>query len=232
MAKNDFPRILTLLRKEKGFSQKKAAADLEISQALLSHYEKGIRECGLNFVLRAASYYDVSCDYLLGRTPHRNGAVFFAKDIPDESASPADNLHSLNEYDRKIIVNSIHIVFGILEKINSETLTKETASYLSSAIYKVFRTLHAANPKNPNNTFSLNRRLFDAEINMQMLMSEARAKFLLSGESIEGCLSIKREQLPLLTSEALMQEFPLFAPSLFDLIENTEKGIGSVVIEA
>ena len=51
---SDFPRILTLLRKEQGISQKKAAADLGISQALLSHYEKGIRECGLDFIVRTA----------------------------------------------------------------------------------------------------------------------------------------------------------------------------------
>ena len=44
-----FSRIITLLRKEKGISQKQASKDLGISQALLSHYEKGIRECGLNF---------------------------------------------------------------------------------------------------------------------------------------------------------------------------------------
>ena len=43
-----FPRIITLLRKERGLSQKKAAEELCISQALLSHYEKGIRECGLD----------------------------------------------------------------------------------------------------------------------------------------------------------------------------------------
>lgn len=52
----DFSRILTLLRKEKGISQKLAAAELNISQALLSHYEKGIRECGLDFVIRAADF--------------------------------------------------------------------------------------------------------------------------------------------------------------------------------
>ncbi len=49
MANNDFPRLLTLLRKERGLSQKQAATDLKVSQALLSHYEKGIRECGLDF---------------------------------------------------------------------------------------------------------------------------------------------------------------------------------------
>ena len=51
-----FPRILTLLRKERGISQKEAASSLLVSQALLSHYEKGIRECGLDFVVRAADF--------------------------------------------------------------------------------------------------------------------------------------------------------------------------------
>ena len=41
----DFPRIMTLLRKERGLSQKQAAADLDVTQALLSHYENGKREC-------------------------------------------------------------------------------------------------------------------------------------------------------------------------------------------
>ena len=63
-----FPLILTLLRKERGISQKEAASSLLVSQALLSHYEKGIRECGLDFVVRAADFYGVYCDYLLGRT--------------------------------------------------------------------------------------------------------------------------------------------------------------------
>ena len=71
----DFPRIITLLRKEKGMSQKQAAAELGISQALLSHYEKGIRECGLDFLVRVAKYYDVSCDYLVGITSDRKGAI-------------------------------------------------------------------------------------------------------------------------------------------------------------
>ena len=67
----DFSRILTLLRKEKGISQKTAAQQLGVSQALLSHYEKGIRECGLDFLVRCADFYGVSCDYLLGRSQER-----------------------------------------------------------------------------------------------------------------------------------------------------------------
>ena len=55
---SDFARIITLQRKERHISQKQAAADLGISQALLSHYEKGIRECGLNFLVKVADYYN------------------------------------------------------------------------------------------------------------------------------------------------------------------------------
>ncbi len=67
------PIILSELRKSKGISQKEASAKLGISQALLSHYEKGIRECGLGFLVRAADFYGVSCDYLLGRTNSPSG---------------------------------------------------------------------------------------------------------------------------------------------------------------
>ena len=62
-----FGNILSSLRRKQGFSQRKVASDLQISQALLSHYENGAREPGLEFVCRACDYYGVSADYLLGR---------------------------------------------------------------------------------------------------------------------------------------------------------------------
>lgn len=58
---------MSTLRKKRGLSQRKVASDLQISQALLSHYENGAREPGLEFVCRACEYYGVSADYLLGR---------------------------------------------------------------------------------------------------------------------------------------------------------------------
>jgi len=68
-----FATILSQLRKERGISQKKAATELGISQALLSHYEKGIRECGLDFIIKCSEYYGVTTDYLLGVSENRNG---------------------------------------------------------------------------------------------------------------------------------------------------------------
>ena len=64
---------LVELRTEKGYSQKAVAVDLGISQALLSKYERGIREFNLDFLCRIAEYYNVTTDYILGRTDSRTG---------------------------------------------------------------------------------------------------------------------------------------------------------------
>ena len=72
---SDFSRCLSLLRQERGVSQRAAAKDLGISQALLSHYENGVREPGLAFVVKACNYYHVSADFLLGRTLSRDGTT-------------------------------------------------------------------------------------------------------------------------------------------------------------
>ena len=82
----DFSRTLALLRQEKEISQRKAAADLGISQALLSHYENGVREPGLAFVKKACDYYHVSADYLLGRTLDRDGGMIDSDELYDSSA--------------------------------------------------------------------------------------------------------------------------------------------------
>ncbi len=50
--KNKFAQTITELRHRKGITQKQAAAELGVSQALLSHYEKGVRECGLDFLFK------------------------------------------------------------------------------------------------------------------------------------------------------------------------------------
>ena len=68
-----FSNRITALRKERGLSQKEVAMSLGVSQALLSHYEKGVRECGLEFVVRCAEYFGVTTDYLLGKDESKYG---------------------------------------------------------------------------------------------------------------------------------------------------------------
>ena len=141
---SEFPRILTLLRKEKGISQKKAAAELGISQALLSHYEKGIRECGLEFLVKASDFYGVSCDYLLGRSPERTGSKLTVDDIPEADAAGKENVvrgSILPTLNKKLISNSLNILFDYLRRSNCKTLISEVSSYLMLALYKMFSLL-------------------------------------------------------------------------------------------
>ena len=63
-----FAENIGRLRRGSGQSQREAAAGLGISPALLSHYENGAREPGLDFVVRVCDYYGVTADFLLGRT--------------------------------------------------------------------------------------------------------------------------------------------------------------------
>lgn len=83
---SDFARVFSSLRKERGYSQKKVAKDMGISQALLSHYENGLREPRIDFLIKICNYYDVSADYLLGMTGVRsNFSTKLKKDHAEES---------------------------------------------------------------------------------------------------------------------------------------------------
>lgn len=62
---------LKSLRKEKNISQLKLALDLNMNQNSISRYENGEREADYNTLIKFADYFDVSLDYLLGRSDKR-----------------------------------------------------------------------------------------------------------------------------------------------------------------
>lgn len=224
----DFPRILTLLRKEKGISQKTAAGDLGISQALLSHYEKGIRECGLDFLVRTANYYGVSCDYLLGRSPDRNGTTLTVEDIPEPDAVGKENvMHGsiLPVLNKKLIANSMNILFDLLQKSKNKALIQEVSSFLMLAVYRVFRIVYSANPKNQNGLFTVPKQVASHYAAAAMAVSEANAAAVASGDALEGQEPLKEVESLAITSESLNQTYPMFASSLMNLIQNSESKI-------
>ena len=103
--KSDFSEILSGLRRGKALSQRQAAADLGISQALLSHYENGAREPKLEFVVKACDYYNVPADYILGRNGERRNEITRLKksvrevldDIEKHKTAEADLFEKLKQ---------------------------------------------------------------------------------------------------------------------------------------
>lgn len=224
----EFPRRMTLLRKECGLSQKQVAQKLEISQALLSHYEKGIRECGLDFLMKAADFYNVSCDYLLGRSPDRSGMLITVEDIPEpdaigkESHMKGSVLPILN---KKLIANSLNILFDLLSKSGSKELVANISQYLMTAVYKMFRITYNANPKNQNIMFNVPEQAYRGYCNAAMDIAEERARALSSGAPLGDQTPITNVEALAVTTESLSNKYPLFATSLLNLIQNTESRV-------
>ena len=182
----DFNRIITLLRKERGITQKKAAQDLGVSQALLSHYEKGIRECGLDFVVRVADYYQVSCDYLLGRSPDRAGVTLTVEELPEPESGRDGHFRGsvLPTLNKKLLFNSMNILYDKLNSCPDKSLVSEISAYLMLAVYKMYRLLYGAYPKNSDNTFKVDKHSFRGYSTAAMQLAETRVEQLLTKEKL------------------------------------------------
>lgn len=209
---HSFPRIITMLRKEKGLSQKSAADQLGISQALLSHYEKGVRECGLEFVVRIADFYDVSTDYLLGRTPSRHNqpaSLALGPDVPTaQTVSPL--LAS-----RQRIIDSLVVVYDLLDRAKNRAASQEAIAFLACAIYRVLRQISAVLP-GEDEVFSFPSELARAMAAAAMTVGEANLIHALHSSADENA------KLFSLSTESLTERYPAHAPGLLNLIVTTE----------
>ena len=224
---SDFARIITLQRKERHISQKQAANDLGISQALLSHYEKGIRECGLNFLVKIADYYNVSCDYLLGRTPEPGGKNITIEDIPDDDGNNKMKMPSpeIINFNRRIVNNSISLLFNLAQKANSTTLIKEVSTYLMLTVYKLFRIVYNANPHNDQKLFRIPKVVANDSANAIVAMSESNIKAASSGISLDDNDSVDNFDTLYLTTATLQKDYAQYSSSLLDLIKRSEEKI-------
>ena len=127
------------------------------------------------------------------------------------------------EYERRVVSHSLKIVFGLLKKINSESLTEQVAAFLHAPIYKVFRLLYSSNPENSQDIFSLDTFLFGAAMNSARSMAETKIRYILSGQNIGGSIGVKKEALPAVTLDSLSKEFPQSTPALLTLIKAVEQ---------
>lgn len=220
----EFNRIIKLLRKERGITQKQAAEDLGVSQALLSHYEKGIRECGLDFVVRVADYYNVSCDYLLGRSAERNGMMLTADDLPNPDKMKDNVYHGsvLPTMNKKLISNSLNVLYAKVGQCHSKALTTEVSTYLMMAVSKMFRLLYSAEPHNAPGLFGIEQRRWPGYSDAVMRVAEANVESLLAGQDLDGAEGLKDPSCMTMTTESLSREFPLYTPSLLNLIKTSE----------
>lgn len=222
---------MTLLRKERKVSQKQAAQDLGVSQGLLSHYEKGKRECGLDFLVRAADYYNVSCDYLLGRSPEPQGKTISVDQIPDEDPNRRDKVTPgsvMIAFNKKLVINSLNVVFSMLTKVKSSTVIKEASGYLMLAVYKVFRYLYSANSQNDQNFFMIDQTVAPAATDAAMSIAEAKVSAAVKGVALGKEDAVTDSEELATDTHALAEEYPQYYSSMVNLIKNSESRVKSV----
>ena len=68
----DYIAIMKGLREDNDVKQKEIAAYLHIDQRVYSRYERGENAMPLRYIPMLCDYYNVSADYLLGRTKDKN----------------------------------------------------------------------------------------------------------------------------------------------------------------
>lgn len=64
----NFSERLTELRKENNLTQKQLANDLNLSEVGIQNYEGKRRKPAYDVLIALADYFDVSIDYLVGRS--------------------------------------------------------------------------------------------------------------------------------------------------------------------
>jgi len=216
----EFSRTLSLLRQERGVSQRTAAGDLGISQALLSHYENGIREPGLAFVVKACDYYHVSADFILGRTLSREGSMLTSEEIIN-SADEGNVLQGsvLATLQSKLIGGAIGVLFGLLGKLGDKAAINAAAEHLGGGVYQLYRHLYRAAGANEQ-YFAL-----DAEL-CAMGVSEADAK--LAETRYVRALRQQKGDFPDLSAEAVAEAYPGRSQSLTQVLSAADKRLSAL----
>lgn len=71
MARNKVPERIRMLRTEARMNQTQLAARVSVTRQTISNYESGKRECSIDLLIALADCFQVSVDYLVGRTDER-----------------------------------------------------------------------------------------------------------------------------------------------------------------
>ena len=100
-----FAERLSELRKEKDKSRKDVADVLTVSEKALGYYERGDRTPDFDNLINLADYFDVSLDYLLGRSDEKNTSDQVKKEILNSTKFSLDIFKMIVENEELLELN-------------------------------------------------------------------------------------------------------------------------------
>ncbi|WP_427339585.1 helix-turn-helix domain-containing protein [Caloranaerobacter sp. DY30410] len=116
-----FAERLKLLREEKGLTQQDIANILDVGRATIAGYETKGKQPDYEKLKKLADFFNVSIDYLLGRTDIRN---------PEKELTPEEKYPKVTDVEEamKIILEQPGLM------LNGELLTDEDKLILANSI--------------------------------------------------------------------------------------------------
>lgn len=136
-----FGIILKKLRTEKNITQKDLAKYLGVSDRSVGYYETGQRTPPPDIIEKIADYFNVSVDYLLGRTNIRNPYNKIIKS--DEIEAPKEKYQEVHDVEEamKIILSQPGLM------LKGELLSDESKIILANAIQMGLKTVEELEKK-------------------------------------------------------------------------------------
>ena len=98
-----FSTRLAKLREELGLTRKEVAEKLNIDQTTYGKYELSKRQPDYDTLQKIASFFNVSVDYLLGRTNVRNSNNNVDEDFPDDVKVLMRSVSKLTDKQKEIV---------------------------------------------------------------------------------------------------------------------------------
>lgn len=204
--KNEFSKNLYNLRMQRGWSQKETAGNLGISQALLSHYEKGIRECGLDFLIKASEVFNCTTDYLLGisGTP----AVTESSDADSISADLKEFPNLIKSRDE--IQDTVNILYSITARIGNPEICKNFNKYFGNSLYAELRSLEK---------LYFHKENFSGDKDLSLINAKRKAStayYAIIREMQEKNINVNLKTI------RIKDEYPIRSKAFFNLISHFE----------
>ncbi|EJP6473818.1 helix-turn-helix transcriptional regulator [Clostridium botulinum] len=109
-----FKERLKELREYKGLTQSQLSEKLKIGRASVSNYELGARTPDIDVLVKISEYFNVTTDYLTGRSDFKNIEEELQHKNTIEKLGIQNNALSLTNEEKEEIINSVNLLYNSL----------------------------------------------------------------------------------------------------------------------
>ena len=120
-------KVLASLREETGHLSERTGCHTEVSVGTISNYENNIHFPDQEALIQLAEYFDVTIDYLLGRTPYRyNPEVLRQECVPGTTVS--DVVEVIQHFNPKNMASLLDFVDLLQLREKAESSSRENSA--------------------------------------------------------------------------------------------------------